>query len=90
VYVTGNHRPYGSIVRTISGLLLVFPFPPGLQPVLPVLQFLFGLEPVLFTLTLLVIEPAFTTASGCLWLIVGPFCSGCVLVFIGYYAMGCP
>ena len=74
----------------ISGLLLVFPFPSGLQPVLPVLQFLFGLEPVLFTLTLLVIEPAFTTASGRLWLIVGPFCSGCVLVFIGYYAMGCP
>ena len=49
--VTGGHR-YGSIVRRVSGLVLVFHFLSGLQPGLLVLQFLFGLQPVLFTLAL--------------------------------------
>ena len=51
VDVTGGHRAYGSIVRRVPGLVLVFHFPStlcscfvlfGLPPVLLVLQFLFG------------------------------------------------
>ena len=43
VDVTDGHRPYGSIGRGVSGLVLVFRIPFNFQPVLLVLQFLFGL-----------------------------------------------